>query len=181
MKSIKIFFAFVCSLLLFIQSAAAQESAAKINLHCPYCSTLNLAANKFCNTCGARLPVDRVENFSLHDSLTQLEQLAPFVYQNKEAETLYETAMAFIRQDQFAQAANCFHRIVTEYPAWELVRTSEQMARACDELTQAQKQSQQKTSKREPSNNAAFGGAFLGSLVGMAGTFLVIVALASGG
>lgn len=179
-KAIIIFFTLACMLVLFLQSATAQEQVVKINIHCPYCSAPNLATSKFCNTCGARLPEARVENFGLRDSLARIDQPKPFVDQNKEAEALYETAMAFIRQNHFAQAANCFHRLAQEFSASEYARSSAQMARACDELAQAQKQAQQKVSKRAPANNAAFSGAFLGSLVGMAGTFLVIIALASG-
>ncbi|MEK7727460.1 MAG: zinc ribbon domain-containing protein [candidate division KSB1 bacterium] len=183
MKPIKIFSALACALLLLIQSAAAQEEVAKANFHCPYCSAVNLATSTFCNACGARLPERRVENLDARDSAVHVDHAKPelFIPANKEAEALYETAMAFIRQNHFAEAANCFHGLAQEFPASEYARSSTQMARACEELAQAQRQSQQKDGKREPSNSAAFSGAFVGSLVGMVGTIVLILALASGG
>lgn len=179
MKKIKCFLAAVV-LFLLAQNLAAQENA---DWHCPYCSVVNLATSKFCNACGSRLPQTHGLR-SASDSLAMLPRVAVESVSEerdeKAARTLYENAMALIRQNQFIEAAQLFRRLEKDHAASTFAAGSAQMARACEELAAARKQGEQKTRKSDPTNNAAFGGAFLGSLVGMVGTILILVALASG-
>ncbi len=187
MKPIKYF---LVALLVFIASAQnlwAQEEASLSKLHCPSCSAANLPSNKFCNTCGSRLPVARTLNLDARDSLARIQKRSWDQSTNvslpeaEAARALYERAMALVGQSHFAEAAICFRRLEKEYPALDCAKQCEQMAKACEELVAAQKQAEQKTRKGKASNGAAFGGAFLGSLAGTLGTIVVLVMIASGG
>ncbi len=180
MKKIECFLA-VVALFLLAQNLAAQVDAA---LHCPYCGGVNLAANKFCNVCGSRLPQAHAQR-SATDSLATLPRVAAEraleARTEKAAQTLYENAMALIKQNHFVEAAHLFRRLEKDYAGSDYAAGSGQMAKACDELAAARKQGEPNPRKNDRTNNAAFGGAFLGSLAGMFGTILILVVISSGG
>ncbi|NUO80619.1 zinc ribbon domain-containing protein [candidate division KSB1 bacterium] len=177
MKPIKYFVSAVFVLCVFMQSARAQADLPAQKLFCPYCSAVNLAASKFCNACGSRLP----ERTALPlDSLAQINEpqrneISPSQSElSAVAQRHYEMAVALVGQGRFGDAAYYFRHFAKEHPASEYGRQSEQMAKACEQLVQAQKQAEQKNNTRVPPSSAAFSGAFFGSIAAMLGTMLVI-------
>ncbi len=183
MKPMKYLISAVFALCAFMQSARAQSDLTAQKIFCPYCSAVNLLASKFCNACGSRLPERSAPPL---DSLAQIDKPLPDGFSNSQnvfpsaALAQYEMALALVGQGRFSEAALYFRRLAKEHAASEYGRQSEQMAKACEQLVQAQKQAEQKAGKRAPSNTAAFSGAFLGSLAGTLGTILVLVMIASG-
>lgn len=156
-------------------------------LQCPYCSFLNRETNKFCSACGTRLSMAAVLDSALADTNTSSDQKATPPQESanpleeKQAQLLYETGLAFIEQGFYDQAARYFRQVVKEYPASTYARESEQLAKACEHLILAKAKSDQKPVKSSGSSAAAFSGAFIGGALGTLGGLLLLMMLLAGG
>lgn len=187
-KSAAIFLTlYLCGFLvapLFAQTVSVVQND---GLQCPYCGFLNEETNKFCSACGARLAVEDAQASALADSnlyrslqeaSLQASVTAP---EEKQAQLLYETGLAFIEQGFYGQASKYFRRVVKEYPASTYANESEQLAKACEHLIFAKAQNDQKPVKSGGSSAAAFSGAFIGGALGTLGGLLLLMMLLAGG
>lgn len=169
---------------LFAQSLPAAQNE---GILCPYCGFVNPETNKFCSACGTRLAVEDAQASAWADSILYRNsqeaslQASVTTPEEKQAQLLYETGLAFIEQGFYDQAAKYFHRVVKEYPASTYANESEQLAKACEHLVLAKAQNDQKPVKSGGSSAAAFSGAFIGGALGTLGGLLLLMMLLAGG
>lgn len=169
---------------LFAQSLPTTQND---GILCPYCGFVNQETNKFCSACGTRLAVENAQASALADSNLYRNLQEASLQANvttpeeKQAQLLYETGLAFIEQGFYDQAAKYFRRVVKEYPASTYAKESEQLAKACEHLVLAKAKNDQKPVKSSGSTAAAFSGAFVGGALGTLGGLLLLMMLLAGG
>ncbi len=167
----------------------AQEAKPAEKLNCPYCGAENFATSKFCGACGSKLPSPRLSSPTLDETkaippeaMATESPVATFVPSDSlQVKALYDSGLQLIYQGAYSTAALHFKRIVQEYPASQYAEASAQLAKACEKLALAETTMEQKAVKKGNQGGAAFGGAFLGSTLGMVGGFLLLLMMSSGG
>ena len=176
----------LCMLALLNRPVAAQEGKAQTKIHCPACGVQNPAIGKFCKACGIKLsqlkqfPESKVESpveaFELVSTLP--EQMLP-PPDTLRAKAVFDSAFQKVDEGRFEAAALDFDRIIREFPASRYAESSAVLKQACEKMARLRAQMEKDAKQQESAGRQAFGGAFLGTTLGLLG-LLVLVGLIAG-